>query len=82
MRYKGLVSNGYVVGFVSLPDGVLSEEQVQNILSTKPEAEEGYAYRLKEDYTWELYTLPEPEEEEATEEDYKSALNQLGVSTE
>lgn len=34
---------------------------------------------------WEIYEgtdEPEPEEEEASEEDYKSALNALGVNTE
>lgn len=78
--YKGLVSNGYIIGFVKMPDGVFTEAQVQEILAGKPQAPEGYEYRLKEDYTWELFELPtpEPEPEEATEDDYKSALNALG----
>lgn len=54
--YKGLVSNGYIIGFVKVPDGVFTEEQVQEILAGKPN--DG-SYRLKEDYTWEKYAVEE-----------------------
>lgn len=53
-----------------------------DIFNFKPKAPEGYEYKLKTDLTWELVELPpqpEPDEDEATEIDYKNALLDLGV---
>lgn len=87
--YQKNTENGYIVSIVSgdITNGNITEEEYNTILSVirgKPTAPEGYDYRLREDLTWELYELPiiPPEDEEATEEDYKSALNTLGVNTE
>ena len=53
-------------------------------MKSKPIAESGFDYRLKEDLTWELFELPvseeTPEDTEATEADYINALEDLGVN--
>ena len=85
--YQKNTENGYIVSIVKgVTDGNITEEEYNAILSVihnKPAPPEGYDYRLKENLTWELYELPivQPEDEEATEDDYKSALNTLGVNT-
>lgn len=62
----------------------ITKEEYEHILSvirSVPTAEQGYAYHLKKDLTWELVELPpEPEyDPEATEADYLEALTELGV---
>ena len=81
MIYK---NNGYIYGVSNKP---LDEEskKIYEIISTKPTAEAGYDFRLKEDLTWELFKLPEsqetePTDNEATESDYINALENLGVN--
>ena len=79
MIYK---ANGYIYGVSNKP---IDEEskRVYEIISTKPQAQEGYDYRLKDDLTWELFKIPESLEatdNEATEADYINALEDLGVN--
>ena len=87
MMYQKNTENGYIVSIVSgVTNGNITEEEYSSILSVirnKPTPPEGHDYKLREDLTWELFELPtpEPEDEEATENDYKSALNTLGVNT-
>lgn len=85
--YQKNTENGYIVSIAKgVTHGNITEEEYNAILAvirSKPTAPEGYDYKLREDLTWELFEIPtpEPEEEEATEEDYKEALNQLGGNT-
>ena len=74
------IENGYIIG--AIKDGEADAEylKVVKAVNEKPVPPEGYDYRLREDLTWELCEA-HPENEEATEEDYKSALNTLGVNT-
>lgn len=63
----------------------ITKEEYEHILSvirSAPTAEQGYAYHLKKDLTWELVELPPAPEydPEATEADYLEALAELGVS--
>lgn len=86
MNYCKRVENGYIVLIGENCGGIkISVDEYNTILEVirnKPIPIDGYDYKLREDLTWELYELPtpEPEDEEATEEDYKSALNSLGVN--
>jgi hypothetical protein len=62
----------------------ISQEEYENILATihnRPIAEPGYTYKLRTDLTWELCEVPVVEDDaEATEEDFLTALEELGVS--
>ena len=65
----------------------ITEEKYNEILTmlrNRPTAPEGHGYRLTESLEWELYELPPVEEveEDATEEDYLTALAELGVTDE
>lgn len=75
-------ANGYIYGVSNKPIDEKSKK-IYEIIDTKPKAESGFDYRLKDDLTWELYELPTieetPTETEATESDYISALEDLGV---
>jgi hypothetical protein len=66
-------ANGYIYGVSNKP---IDEEskKIYEIINTKPKAESGYDYRLKEDLTWELFKFPESRETEteATEADLKA----------
>ena len=55
--------------------------RIKSIIDNRPTAPEGFAYRLTKELEWELYEMPtnEEEEEEATAEDYESALAEMGV---
>ena len=87
--YQKNTENGYIVSLVKgVSNGNITEEEYNTILAVirnKPALPDGYDYKLREDLTWELYELPPappPEDEDATEGDYKQALNALGVNTE
>lgn len=81
------IENGYIISLVKgVTNGNITEDEYNTILEVihnKPTPPDGFDYKLREDLTWELYELPtpEPEDEEATEDDFKAALNTLGVST-
>ena len=71
MYYK-IMQDGYIL-VVGTGNGgeLISEEEYESILSAidnKPTAESGYAYRLKEDLTWELVEVPvvEPDDTEVS----------------
>jgi hypothetical protein len=73
MRYYKLIEDGYLTAIGTGNGGISTTEEEYNSLlehiHNKPEAEEGYGYRLKEDLTWELYELPiVPEEEISSDE--------------
>ena len=85
MKYYKNLSDGY---YDSLTTGSGQTEITKAeyddtvaILRACPAAPNGYAYRLKEDLTWELYELPPEPEEDAEPEDYEAALGRLGVNT-
>lgn len=85
-KYFKIVEDGYIslVGTGS-GDGEISREEYETILSVinnRPTAEAGFTYKLRTDLTWELHEAPPVAEEdmEATEEDYISALAELGVT--
>ena len=85
MRYYKIINNGYLVAIGNGSGGEeIPEAEYNNLLSVirnKPSAPEGYDYRLKADLSWELYELPfvPEDDEEATAEDYESALSEVGV---
>lgn len=73
MRYYKNIENGYLIAIGTGAGCIeITKEEYESILShinNKPEAEEGYDYKLKEDLTWELYELPiVPKEEISSDE--------------
>lgn len=70
-----------VVSGVSPEIANATEEEYLKIkasLENAPAASDGFYYRLREDFTWELCELPEVVEV-ATEADYLAALERFGV---
>lgn len=66
-------NDGYIVAFGKAETEEATEEynRLTEVMKSKPIAESGFDYRLKEDLTWELYELPTIEEtptEPTTEE--------------
>lgn len=78
MRHYKNIENGYILGIGKGAGGKeISAKEYNEILSvihSKPEAEAGYDYKLKEDSTWELVEVPtiDPAEDEIGDEE---ALN-------
>lgn len=78
-------NDGYIVAFGKAENEEVTDEYIRltEVMKSKPIAESGFDYRLKEDLSWELFELPiseeTPETDEATEADYISALEDLGV---
>lgn len=71
-------NNGYITGFTNSEENNAITEAMKNV----PVVPNGYGCRLKDDLTWEVFKFPEstePTETEATEADYISALEDLGV---
>ena len=62
MRYYKMIENGYIIAIgIGFDDVEITAEEyaaILEIIKTKPVAENGYAYRLKEDLTWELVEVP------------------------
>lgn len=59
-------------------------DRILTLMKQKPVAEDGYSYRFTDDDKWEQYKLPADDgagdaEDQATEEDYRSALAEFGV---
>ena len=79
---------GYIYGVASgarLSGEIISREEYERIkaaIMDRPEPVPGYGWRLREDLEWVLYELPPGPElpEEATEADYRAALEEMGVS--
>jgi hypothetical protein len=71
-------NDGYIVAFGKAENEEATEEynRLTEVMKSKPVAESGFDYRLKEDLTWELFELPiieeTPTETEATEAELKS----------
>lgn len=78
MRYYKIIENGYLIAIGKGAGGIeITEEEYNSLLEhirNKPEAEEGYGYRLKEDLTWELYELPIVPEEEISSDELMSMI--------
>ena len=72
-----LASHSEIAGADAIPQA--EYERVKSIVNQRPTPPDGYGYRLTADLTWELYELPETDEE-TTAEDYQAALAELGVS--
>lgn len=82
MRYYKFVESGYIVAVGTGTGGEeITENEYSVILKTiqdKPTPPEGKDYRLTESLEWEECEAPIVDPE-ATEEDYLSALAELGV---
>lgn len=84
MRYYKNIDGDYLVSIGTGSGGEeITPEEYENLLSIirdRPVAESGYAYKLRTDLSWELVEVPVVEDDaEATEDDYISALAELGV---
>lgn len=87
MGYTKVVTDNFIlgIGLNQAESGITKEEfdAIEKAIKEQPTAPDGYQYRLRADtLTWELVEAPviEPtEEEEATESDYITALQDLGV---
>lgn len=57
-------------------------DHIMSVIHNRPVADDGYTYKLRTDLTWELCENPPVAEEdmEATEEDLRNALAELGVT--
>jgi hypothetical protein len=78
MRYYKLIENGYLTAIGTGCGGVeITEEEYNEILSliqTKPTAEKGFDYWMKEDKSWELVEIPVVE---PTDTDYDISGEEL-----
>lgn len=86
MNYFKIVNDGYIIavckncGKIKITESEYNE--ILSIIHNRPTAQDGFTYKLKADtLTWEQVELPEPssEDDEATESDYITALQDLGV---
>lgn len=72
MRYFKTVSDGCINSISTGCGGVeITKEEYDTIkaaISSAPKADDGFAYALKADLTWELYELPAVEDELTAEE--------------
>ena len=88
MHYYKNMDGGYIFAIsTGRGDVEISEQEYNDLLSvirSSPTAPEGYTYMLRADtLEWELVELPPepgPVDEDATAEDYESALSELGVT--
>lgn len=58
---KKIVDSGYIIGLSELTGQDITSEEENDIrfaISTRPEQQSGYSYRLKSDLTWESFVLP------------------------
>lgn len=81
---RKIVVNGYIVSVSNSNIGVeITDEEyslINEALANKP-TKDGYYYKLKDgSLTWEEFEIIAPTEDEATEADYISALEDLGVN--
>ena len=65
MKYFKNIENGYIVSVSTMHGQTeISKEEYENILQvikTMPKAPQGFAYRLKEDLSVQMYELPQEE---------------------
>ena len=68
VRHYKLIEDGYLVGIGVGGGGteITAGEYagLAALIADKPAPPEGYDYRLREDLQWQLFLLPEPEEDE------------------
>ena len=61
MEYKMVKNDGYILGVGVVPyGGNISKEEynkVTSIINQMPTAPDGFYYRLKENFEWELYEM-------------------------
>ena len=88
MRCYKIVENNIIIAIgIGLGGEEIEKAQYDEIyekIKNIPQADGGYAYKLKENLEWELVeekVETDIVEEEATEQDYIEALNELGVDT-
>ena len=85
MKYCKMTENGYIdcIGTDIAGDDISWDEYetILNVIENRPVDLPGYLYKLRTDLSWELCEIPPiPEEDlEATEDDYRDALAELGV---
>ena len=81
MRYYKNIEDGYLTAIGTGNGGTeITEEEYNSLLEhihNRPEAEEGYGYRLKEDLTWELYELPIVEDENISSDELMSMIEEV-----
>jgi hypothetical protein len=78
MYYK-IITDGYIMVVGTGNGGIsITKEEYESLIShihNRPEAPEGYGYRLKEDLRWELYELPPvPEDDEISSDELMTML--------
>ena len=84
MRYYKVISDGYIlmIGIGAAGEEITEKEyaEIKNVIVNAPTAPDGYAYALREALDWELIPTETPDiGEEATETDYQTALEEMGV---
>lgn len=85
MKFYKRTENGYIILVGTNCGGVeITEEEyneIMRVIRNKPKVESGYDYKLTENLEWEFCEMPIVEDDEtATEADYQSALEDLGVN--
>lgn len=82
MYYK-IVVDGYiaVIGTGKGGEEISAEEysEILALIKSKPEAEAGYDYKLKEDLTWELVEAPtiDPTEDEISGDEFLAMVEEV-----
>ena len=83
-RFYKTISNGYITSIGRGFGGIEIEEpeylELENIINNKPTPPYGYDYMLRTDLTWELAELPPEPSPEATAEDFRGSLSEMGVN--
>lgn len=86
MRYYKIIENNIIIAIgIGLGGEEIEKTQYDEIyekIKNIPQADDGYVYKLKENLELELVEEENETnivEEEATEQDYIEALNELGV---
>ena len=82
--YRKVIENGYITAVGTGIDGdnisKAKYDEIIGIIHSAPKAPEGYQYTLRaSDLEWELSEIPPEPQNDATEEDYQDALEQIGV---
>lgn len=83
MRFYKQIENGYIVAIGTGPgnEEITAEEhsEILSLIKSKPTAEAGYDYRLKEDLTWELVEVPvvETEDEEISGDELLTMIEEV-----
>ena len=85
MFYRKNIEDGYIFGVtegVDEENGNIDEAEylyIIELIKNTPDAPDGFYYRLKENFEWELCEFHIEENAEATEGDYQKSLESLGV---